>query len=421
MKSHLRPLSLLIYLVLFLGLASLNGGILALAIPLIVYLLAGVVFSPQHIQLEVSRELSQQRIVPGSPVEVRLHVTNRGPDLEEIFIEDDLPAGLEVISGSATLLTALPSGAHVELAYTARGRRGAYTFTAVKATAGDPFGLVRTRRSFPAPGRLTALPHIPEVKRVPIRPRLTRPYAGLIPARRGGPGVEFFGVRLYHNGDPLRRVNWRLSARYDEKLFVTEFEQERVVDVGIILDARSRSNVETQDGSLFEYQVQAAAGLAQALLRDGNRLSLLVYGQYLDRTFPGYGKIQRERILYALSRAQPGDSQVFDTLENLPTRLLPIRSQVILISPMLPDDLNILLGLRARGYQLLIISPDPVRFQSPALAPTPAAELALRVARLERGLLFNRLRRAGIHVIDWDISVPFDQVMRTTLRQLPLT
>lgn len=421
MKSHLRPLSLLIYLVLFLGLASLNGGILALAIPLIIYLLAGVVFSPQHIHLEVIRELSQQRIVPGNPVEVRLQVTNCGPDLEEIFLEDDLPAGLEVISGSATLLTALPTGAQVELVYTARGQRGDYAFTALQATAGDPFGLVRTQRRFPAPGRITALPLIPQVKRVPIRPRITRPYAGVIPARQGGPGVEFFGVRLYHNGDPLRRVNWRLSARYDEKLFVTEFEQERVVDVGLILDARSRSNVETQDDSLFEYQVQAAAGLAQALLRDGNRLSLLVYGQYLDRTFPGYGKIQRERILHALSRAQPGDSQVFDTLENLPTRLLPIRSQIILISPMLPEDLHILLGLRARGYQLLIISPDPVGFQAPALAPTPAVELALRVARLERSLLFSRLRHAGIHVIDWDVSIPFDQVMSTTLRRVPLT
>jgi uncharacterized protein (DUF58 family) len=65
----------------------------------------------------------------------------------------------------------------------------------------------------------------------------------------------------------------------------------------------------------------AAAALVDTFLTAGNRVGLLLYSQYLSWTFPGYGKIQRERILQALARAEVGDSQVFSDLMYLPARL----------------------------------------------------------------------------------------------------
>ena len=38
---------------------------------------------------------------------------------------------------------------------------------------------------------------------------------------------------------------------------------------------------------------------------DRNRVGLLVYGRFLDWTFPGYGKVQRERILLGLRVDRP--------------------------------------------------------------------------------------------------------------------
>ena len=51
---------------------------------------------------------------------------------------------------------------------------------------------------------------------------------------------------------------------------------------------------------------------------------------------------------------------MFSDLALIPTRLFPAHSQVVLVSPLLPDDLNVLIQLRARGYQLMVVSPDPV-------------------------------------------------------------
>jgi uncharacterized protein (DUF58 family) len=104
-----------------------------------------------------------------------------------------------------------------------------------------------------------------------------------------------------------------------------------VADVGIVLDGRLRTNEFARGHSLFEYSVQAAASLADALLNQGNRVGLLLYASYLGWTLPGYGKIQRERILHALANARTGESQVFSDLEHIPTRLFPPESDICLV------------------------------------------------------------------------------------------
>ena len=85
-------------------------------------------------------------------------------------------------------------------------------------------------------------------------------------------------------------MNWRRSTRNDRELFTNIYEQERVADVGLILDARQKSEVVAEAGSLFEHSVRATAAFAENLLEDGNRVSLLIYGAGVDSVFPGYGR-----------------------------------------------------------------------------------------------------------------------------------
>jgi uncharacterized protein (DUF58 family) len=235
----------------------------------------------------------------------------------------------------------------------------------------------------------------------------------------GGPGVEFFGVREYQTGDSPRWINWRASAHHSTALFSNEFEQERVADVGIVLDGRIRTNLFGNGQSLFEHSVTATAALADAFLAQGNRVSLLQYGQFLQWTLPGYGKLQRERILQALAHAETGGSQIFSDLSYIPTQMFPAHSQVVLVSPLHEDDLDMLIQLRARGYQVLVISPDPVAFELSGLPMDKNSALAARIVRMERDLLLQRLQRAGIQLLNWDVSKPFDKVVQGHLGRPP--
>jgi uncharacterized protein (DUF58 family) len=270
-----------------------------------------------------------------------------------------------LVKGKTSLLTSLPSGAAVELNYTIRAPRGSYVQEFAKVSASDHLGVKRSATQVEARGKLLFLPEIHSLKRVAIRPQRTHGHFGPIPSRQSGSGIDFYGLREYQMGDPRRWINWRSSQRQDEKLYVNQFEQERIADVGIILDARQQSDIMLDNGeSLFEYAVRATGSLSEALLNDGNRVGLLIYGFGLERTFPGYGKVQQERILHALGEARTGRNFALESLGYLPTRFFPTGSQVVMVSTLLTDDVAAFKRLRACGYEVLVISPDPVNFEA---------------------------------------------------------
>jgi uncharacterized repeat protein (TIGR01451 family) len=408
-------LALLIFLLLFLGLATLRPSVLALGLPLILYLLAGLWRAPEQVHLRAERLLSAERLNTGDEVTVTLTVSNSGSEIEEILLEDSLPQGLEVIAGSAHRLGSLPASGFVTWKYTLRGRRGYFSLKKVRATVGEHLGLSRLEQDLSTDGQLFILPPVLRLRRVAIQPRRTRIYSGTIPARQGGAGVEFFDVRAYQQGDSPGWINWRATARHPQDVFSNQFEQERSADVGLILDGRHRTN-DFGDRSIFENSVLAAAALADTFLNAGNRVGLLFYGRQLAWTIPGYGKMQGERILHDLSRLEPGDTQNFSEL-YIPRHLFPSRSQLVLVSPLISEDYDMLAALRIRGYHLLVVSPDPVSFEAVGMPETHTNLLARRIVQLQRAVLFRRLRGAGIHVVDWDTSQPFEKIAKRDLEQ----
>ena len=410
-------LSGILYLLVLTGFAFLAGELLLLAVPLALYFALGLFFSPGDLDLTAEREISSLRARTGRVVRIRVRIQNRGGRILVLKLRDQIPPGCTVIEGETGWLGALPEEGEVELRYAVQPERGYYQFNQIALEAGDPFGVLNRRRALEAGGRFYIHPRYFKIDRVAIRPRITNVYSGFIPARVGGPGVEFFGVREYQPGDPIRWINWRASARQAQALFVNQYQQERVADVGLIVDTRASSQVQGMEGaSIFERSIEAAGSLTNRFLQDGNRVGLLLYGTSLNWTFPQYGKVQRQRIMDQLSGAEVGESRVFEKLENLPTQILPRRAQLVFISPLQEQDVDTLVQLAARGYAVMVISPDPVRYQWEQLAePGDTLVQAYRLARLERRLILKRLRQAGINVLDWDPKTPLRSALKVGL------
>ncbi len=415
-------LGLILSAMVVIALGSLNAPLLAFTLPLVIYLGTGLLTNPSLTDIEITRTVTKEQISPGQPVKIVLTVRNNGSKLAQIAIRDLLPANLELVDGSNEFLAQMGSGEVITLEYTIQGKRGYYNFRNVLIETRDLLNIFSNKKTLALENKLFIQPKSVRLGRIPIRPRGTRVYSGYIPARTGGSGVEFFGVREYQHGDSLRWINWKVTARHMRKLYINEFEQHRVADVGIIVDARTRSNTTTNTGaSIFEHSVTAAAAITDSFLNDGNRVGLLLYGLQLDWTVPGYGRIQRERILQALARAKPGNSLIFGNLDRLPTRLFSPNSQLVLVSPLNPDDLEMLVRLRARGYALIILSPDPISFELNSLdEKDETVLLATRLARLERKILLLKLRQAGIQVLNWNTAEPLEAVIQAaTIHQIP--
>src|SRR5260370_4620783 len=92
-----------------------------------------------------------------------------------------------------------------------------------------------------------------------------------------GEGSEFYGIREYQPGDPLRRVHWRSSARMG-RLAVVEYEHDVSVDLTLVLDARRGSEVGSGADTTLETAVTVTASLARLVLQRGNRCRLVIPG-----------------------------------------------------------------------------------------------------------------------------------------------
>lgn len=415
MTSRFYSLVLMAFVLLLVGTALRSGPVVVMVVPLLVYLGSAALRRPSPLALQTERSLDRNKVLPQTPVVQTLKVLNQGQALDELEILAPLPSGLGLSDGNLSQLTSLQSAEGTELIATITGPRGEYIFGDVHTRVNETFGIFQETAILDTPAYLVIHPIPMRLKPLPIRPPQTRGFAGPIPSRHGGTGTDFFLVREYQPGDSLRQINWKVSARAENEIYTTIYEQQRIADVGIILDSRLQCDIHIPGHTLFEHSVSAAGALAEIFLQDGNRVGLLVYGAGLSIAFPGMGKIQRERILQVLARAETGFSYALEKLDYLPTRFFPPRSQVVMVSPLVPEDVPILGFLRARGYAVLVISPNPIRFEAPSEPSTSSEELAIRCAQAERDLMLNSLRRSGVQVVDWDVAEPLESLVRTAL------
>lgn len=412
-------LGLLSFILILGGLFSFSRAILILSIPIWIYIGVGLLFSPRPLQLTATRAIDITRVSPKEPVTVITTILNNGSSIEEVIFEDLIPDRIEILEGPKKAITSLKTGETFIVEHILKAKRGEYYFPKIKASATDHFGLFHQKSTLPAPASLLVFPPAIPLKRAAIRPRRTRVYSGQIPARQGGAGVEFFGTRPYEKGDPLRWIDWKSSARYEDTFITKVFEQERVADVGLILDARLQSDTKIGDHSLFEHSIEATAALSNTFIGLGNRVGMMIYGKVIHWTFPGFGKLQRERILQTLARVEQGRSPVFKNLDHIPTKLFPNGSQLILISPLKMRDVNIIRRLRGNGFQVMVISPNPGKFALNLLPDSKELQLAYQISRIERMMMIRKMRQAGIQVLDWDVKLPFKEAAHALLSRPP--
>ena len=416
MNRVLTPLLIAIGLLLAAMLAR-SGDAAWMALPFLAYLALGIARSPSAgaIRLDATRAVKETSRGATSSVEVALTIRNRGAEMVQVSLSDPLQPGMQVAPENLRQSLVLQAGDSGNLTYTFGSERGDFAWKTVRAVARAPLGLVETVLDLPAEAAIQVRPEPERFRRLALRPRRTLHSSGSIPARLGGSGTDFWGIREYQPGDPLRRLDWRLTARHPRHLFTKEFEQEEIADIGLIVDARRTTDLRVEGSSLFEHSARAAASLAETFLRQGNRVSLLVYGEPPISVYPGYGKVQLNRILSTLARVVPEDDVSFNSLQFVPIHMFSSHSLIVVISPLARDDERLFPRLRAFGYQVLLISPDPIDFAHRALPADNVTRLATRLTRVERQLEIYKITQLWIPVIDWPVDRPLAPLVRHAL------
>ncbi|MEJ5274153.1 MAG: DUF58 domain-containing protein, partial [Spirochaetota bacterium] len=289
-------------------------------------------------------------------------------------------------------------------------KRGLYNLDPIKVKIYSPLFISSKEIDVNANLSFYAVPDETIDINLPIRSKKLLVYAGMIPSKKAGVGLNFYDVRQYYEGDKLNTINWKHSAK-NESLYVNEFERESNTDVAIIVDCRNNPNTYSISDEIFEKAIEAAYSIAKSMLRAQNRVSFLQFGSFFNYIKAGYGKIQLEKITQALSRLKISDQEDFWELDNIPQSIIPSESLVFLITPFSEDDLGHIIRFHQKKYRFVIIALDIIEYLYNRMdeKEKEAYKKAYMLASTIRKMTIETAKKAGAIVLNYNCIEPFGQ------------
>jgi uncharacterized protein (DUF58 family) len=255
--------------------------------------------------------------------------------------------------------------------YTLAGlRRGRYHFLEVRAVIEDAFGLQRVEVPLSAPWTLLVYPRLVELDRL-FSEGGTYAQDGRRLLLRRPSGFDLHSVREYEQGESLRKVHWRSTAKRGQ-LMVKELEDAPRDEVAILLDAEAVSSV----AESFDVQVRAAGSLLLAQARRGRRAVLLVNGA--NRTVQRVHSYETDwRQAYDLLAAAEPDghapaASLLGDEGNVVSRALELTVVTSSLSPLLVERL---LQRTLSQQRAALVFVDPASFGPNGDRPTPQPAL----------------------------------------------
>ena len=124
---------------------------------------------------------------------------------------------------------------------------------------------------------------------------------GLDGSRFLGSGIDYVQSRLYIAGDPIKAIDWRVTAR-SAKVHVKEYEAPRRIPAWFVLDTSASMVVSSVATSKYECALHTAGGLALACLDRTSPVGVIGAGARDVRIEPSLAKSQVLQWLLRLRR-----------------------------------------------------------------------------------------------------------------------
>jgi uncharacterized protein (DUF58 family) len=371
----------------------LRVAVFVVALPLLV----AMFISASRLRIGAGRKLLPDRISVGSDGEVQLDLWRSGrlPG-GEVLLEDGVPYALG--ARPRFVVERLPHDRTVGLRYPIQPvLRGIQQIGPLRATITDPFGLCEFERELIGHSRLVVVPRVAGLWGLPSGAGIGAGDDGSI-RLHAGQGEADVIVRQYRQGDDLRKVHWRSTARRDEIMVRVE-ERPWRGGTTVLLDHRAAAHHGAGPAASLEWAVSFAASICLHLRRSDHRVRLVTEHGHTIADTPGDGGEHYDNVLLdALAALQPAHQRDITLVSD------PADGQelIAVLGTVSNESVHELAKFRPRGIRSLAVVLDTPIWAGAINAPGHL------VAATEESIAL--LRAAGWGVVVADPTTPMQQV-----------
>lgn len=258
-----------------------------------------------HLRTPISaKRVHADRFSNGDLNSVRIQIENNYPFTISLQVIDEIPEQFQFRNFSiySRLNTKEQKNFVYELKPT---QRGEYSFGCLNVFARSLLALVERRFECCECSTTKVYPSFIQMRKyelMAISDRLTE--VGIKKVRRISRNNEFEQIRDYVQGDDMRIINWKATAR-QSKLMVNQYLDEKSQQVFCIIDKGRTMKMPFDGMSLLDYAINAALVISNIALLKQDKAGLITYSVKIDQMLPADRKNnQINTILDALYSQQ---------------------------------------------------------------------------------------------------------------------
>lgn len=347
-------------------LSILNTALWLLLIVFLWVCLVDYFISRNRKPLKIKRIL-EKNIILGRETTVRLQITATDPAIRQsvpITIGDCLPPDWTTDTPEIHTELLPMSQYGVEIEYTAIAHhRGDTQFSGIDYSLPSRLGLWQMifRQPESQTQNIKVLPDFADIYGNDLMSfQRWLAMVGVKKSRRRGEGQDFFQLRDFMDGDNIRHIDWKATAR-TQKPIVRQFQDEKDRQIVFLLDCSREMQIMADGKNILDHALTALLLLAYTATHHGDAVGLMTCNANEDRFIPpAKGISQISHLINQIYDIEP-TKQAFD-LETACERLLSQqkRRAWVIVLTTLDSDLDreniAILHRIQRHFPLLTVS-----------------------------------------------------------------
>ncbi len=166
--------------------------------------------------------------------------------------------------------------------YISPNKRGHYSFGNINAYVNSPLQLATKRYVIGKPSELKCYPSFLRLKEFNIKAVSNDITSyGTKKIRRIGHSLEFEQIKEYVNGDNIRTLNWKATAKRNQ-LMVNQYVEEKSQPVYSIIDKGRQMQLHFNNLTLLDYAINATLAISHVILKKQDKAGMFSFAKTIE-------------------------------------------------------------------------------------------------------------------------------------------